>query len=182
MSTRTEIIRDIYSRFDEDVRLLRTRQGQLEYATTMEYIHRFAAEGSTVLEIGAGTGRYSIALAKEGMDVTAVDLLEKNLDILKENSKGIGNLRSFQGEMFTGYDVTEFESMFEKKPVKWITTAALDGPLEPIELRPDFNIPDKDFSSFAAWHLNFAETRELLGASSHLLYCCKKDSSAGADQ
>lgn len=269
MSTRTEIIRDIYSRFDEDVRLLRTRQGQLEYATTMEYIHRFAAEGSTVLEIGAGTGRYSIALAKEGMDVTAVELLEKNLDILKENSKSIGNLSSFQGDatnldmlederfdltlvlgpmyhlydpeevnsaideairvtkpggailfaflsvyaimysnycfgewargmeenytddykvkhfkeqLFTGYDVTEFERLFEEKPVEWITTAAMDGALEPIELRPDFDFSDKDFSSFAAWHLNFAETRELLGASSHLLYCCRKDSSAGADQ
>ena len=64
MSSRTEILKEIYSRFDEDGRLLRSRQGQLEYVTTMEYIHRFTTDRSKVLEIGAGTGRYSIALSR----------------------------------------------------------------------------------------------------------------------
>ena len=98
MSTRNEIVSGFYHQFNEDGRLLRTRHGQLEYRTTMAFIHRFAAEGSKVLEIGAGTGRYSIALAKEGMDVTAVELLESNLAVLRENSRGIGNLRSFQAD------------------------------------------------------------------------------------
>ena len=58
----------------------------------MNYIHRYADKKSKVLEIGAGTGRYSITLAKEGMDVTAVELVDKNLEILREKSKGIGRL------------------------------------------------------------------------------------------
>ena len=45
MSTREEIVKEIYSRFDEDARLIRSRQGQIEYLTTMAYIHRFAAAG-----------------------------------------------------------------------------------------------------------------------------------------
>ena len=97
MSTRKEIVSSFYNQTDEDGRLGKTRHGQLEYHTTMAYIHRYAHEGSKILEVGAGTGRYSVALAKEGMDVTAVELVEGNLAVLKENSRGIPNIRSFQG-------------------------------------------------------------------------------------
>lgn len=61
---RTEFIKDFYEKIDEDVRLEKRRQGQLEYFITMQYIHKFAREGDRILEIGAGTGRYSIALAR----------------------------------------------------------------------------------------------------------------------
>ena len=98
MSTREEIISGFYKEIREEDRLTRSRHGQLEYATTMAYIHKYATPGSKVLEIGAGTGRYSIALAKEGMDVTAVELVEANLKILQERSQGITGIKSFQGD------------------------------------------------------------------------------------
>ena len=97
-STRKEIVSSFYNQIDEDGRLQRTRHGQLEYFITMSYIHRYENKGSKVLEIGAGTGRYSIALAKEGMDVTAVELVESNLATLRENSKGLSNIQSYQGD------------------------------------------------------------------------------------
>ncbi len=96
--TRKEIVSDFYNQSDENDRLLRTRHGQLEYFTTMTYIHRYADRQSKVLEVGAGTGRYSIALAKEGMDVTAVELVESNLAVLRENSREIANIRSCKGD------------------------------------------------------------------------------------
>ena len=92
---RKEILNGFYDPTNEDGRLLRSRHGQLEYLTTMSYIHRYANRESKVLEVGAGTGRYSVALAKEGMDVTAVELLESNLAALRENAKGLKNLRSY---------------------------------------------------------------------------------------
>ena len=198
MSSRTEIVSFFYEQYDENGRLQRTRHGQLEFLTTMSYIHRFAGKGSKVLEVGAGTGRYSIALAKEGMDVTAVELVGSNLAVLRENSRGIHGLQSYQGDaanlslfadntfdvtlvfgpMYhlyeSGYDVVEFEHLFDEKPVEWITTAGTDGLLEPIEDRPDFSIPEEDFEAFAAWYLAFAEKRELLGSTNHLLYICRK--------
>jgi len=261
MSTRKEIVRSFYGQYDEDGRTARTRHGQLEYRTTMSYIHRYAAQESRILEVGAGTGRYSIALAKEGMDVTAVELVESNLKVLKENSKGIENLQSFQGDatdlrrfpdstfdvtlllgpmyhlyetdevnraideairvtkpdgvilfafisvfaimyanyfygnwaegqaenftkdyqvrhfkeqLFTGYDVAEFEGLFHGKPVEWITTAGVDGLMEPIEKRPDFSMTDEEFEALAEWYLAFSEKRELLGNTNHLLYICRK--------
>ncbi len=261
MSTRTEIVTGFYDQADENSRLQRSRHGQLEFAVTMNYIHRYAAPGARVLEIGAGTGRYSVALAKEGMDVTAVELAESNLAVLRKNSEGVGHIRSFQGDatdlsrfedqsfdvtlvlgpmyhlydpedvhkaideairvtrkdgviliafisvfgimyanyltgnwaagqeenftrdysirhfkeqLFTGYDIVEFEQLFEGKPVRRITTTGTDGILEAIEDRPDFEISDKDFPAFVDWYLAFSEKRELLGNTNHLLYICRR--------
>ena len=261
MSTRQEILSSFYNEIDEDARLKKNRHGQLEYLTTMAYIHRYVPAGSKILEVGAGTGRYSIALAGEGMDVTAVELVEHNLAVLRENSRGLGNLQSYQGDatdlgrfgdnsfdatlvfgpmyhlyeaeevqraideairvtrpggvilfaflsvfaimyanyfygnwpagqeenftedyqvrhfkeqLFTGYDVAEFEQLFQEKPVDWIVTAGVDGMLEAIEKRPDFSMTEEDFRAFAKWFLAFSDKRELLGSHSHLLYICRK--------
>lgn len=89
MSKRIEILRSFYDDIDEDSRLNRSRQGQLEYITTMNYIHRYAKTRAKILEIGAGTGRYSIALAKEGYNVTAVELVESNLEVLKTTASAL---------------------------------------------------------------------------------------------
>ena len=95
---RTEIMNVIYSSQREDTRLTRSRHGQLEYLTTMNYIHKLVPSGSSVLEVGAGTGRYSVALAKEGYHVTAVELVANNLDILRQNAAGLKNITSYQGD------------------------------------------------------------------------------------
>ena len=41
MSTRKEMITEFYDRSDENGRLEKSRHGQLEYAITMAYIHRY---------------------------------------------------------------------------------------------------------------------------------------------
>jgi len=98
MSKRIDIVSGFYAGIDEDSRLHRSRHGQLEYLTTMHYIRRYAAEDSRILEIGAGTGRYSIALAKAGYAVTAVELVESNLAVLRQNSEGYSSLSAYQGD------------------------------------------------------------------------------------
>lgn len=106
MSKRIEMINSFYDGYREDVRLEKSRHGQLEYFTTMHYINKMTAANSSVLEIGAGTGRYSIALAKKGYNVTAVELADKNLEILKKNAKEINNLHCYQGDAL---DLGRFE-------------------------------------------------------------------------
>ena len=261
MSKRLEFMNSFYNQIEEDVRLCRSRQGQTEYITTMNYIHRFAKEGCKILEVGAGTGRYSIALAKEGYDVTAVELVERNLEVLKKNSKGLESIKAYQGDaldlscfeaesydvtlvfgplyhlyeetdvhkaideairvtkkdgvilfaflsayaimyddyfqnnfadgfkfnftedykikhyedqLFTGYDIVEFEQLFEQTNTEYITTVAADSVLELAEGREDFGMSEADFEVFTKYHLAICEKREMLGCSSHLLYICKK--------
>ena len=262
MDKRVDIVSGFYSAIDEEGRLQRSRQGQLEYVTTMHYIHRHAAPGSRILEVGAGTGRYSIALAREGYAVTAVELVQHNLDQLQQNAADLDNLCAHQGDatdlgrfadntfdvtlllgpmyhlyapedvhralneairvarpggviltaflsvhailfnnylnghllaglaenfddegrvrhfaeqLFTGYDVADFEALFADKPVQHLTTVAADSILELAEERRDFAMSDEEFAAFSAHHLATCETRELLGCSSHLIHICRKE-------
>ena len=50
----------------EDDRLA-SRHGSVEFLTTMRYIEKYLFPGARILEIGAGTGRYSHALVKKVM-------------------------------------------------------------------------------------------------------------------
>jgi len=215
----------------------------------MQYIHRFVKQDAKILEVGAGTGRYSIALAKEGYEVTAVELVERNLEVLRNNGGGIENLKAFQGDaldlsrfkdgsfdvtlvlgpmyhlydrqdvnkaldeairvtkedgvilvaflsvyailfdnylqgnlregmeenftaeysvkhyeeqLFTGYDIVEFEKLFADKTVEHISTIAVDGVLELAEERSDFAMSEEEFEAFVEYHLATCEKREML--------------------
>lgn len=264
MDKRTELLNQIYGDGREADRLTRSRHGQLEYLTTMTQINRYAIRPCRILELGAGTGRYTATLAQKGHQITAVELLSKNLELLKVNTAQYPNVEAVQGDaldlrrwedntfyltlsmgpmyhlygkggvnraideairvtrtggillfaflsvhailycnylqaephsfragqaenldelmhvrhfpeqVFTGYDIEEFEALFKDKPVSHIHTVATDGMLELAEGRADFAMTDEDFRLFSAYHLLHCEKRELLGASNHLLYVCRK--------
>ena len=91
-------LEEYYIKYDEERRLL-SRHGQVEYLTTMRYIEE-CLEGISepnILEIGAGTGRYSVTLAKRGFNVTAVELIEHNLEILRSKLDGTEPITAIQG-------------------------------------------------------------------------------------
>jgi len=61
-----------------------------------EWVSRMAVgKDSTVLDVGAGTGRWSVPLAKKAGSVTAVDPSEAMLECLEENARsaGVDNIR-----------------------------------------------------------------------------------------
>ena len=69
-----------YNKHPEDLRLLR-RHGIVEFETTMHHLRRFLRPGMQLLDIGAGTGRYTSALMAEGYDVKAVELVKRNIQV-----------------------------------------------------------------------------------------------------
>ncbi|MBQ7486043.1 MAG: class I SAM-dependent methyltransferase [Clostridia bacterium] len=103
-----------YNAYDEEGRLL-SRHGQVEYLTTMRYIHECMAgiQNPSVLEVGAGTGRYSIALAREGIKVTAVELIRHNIELFEAKMDGslpvtviMGNAMDLSMLEDSSYDLT----------------------------------------------------------------------------
>lgn len=85
-----------YNHYDEDNRLV-SKHGQVEFCTTMHYIEKYIKLGSSILEIGAGTGRYSHALAQRGYAVDAVELVEHNIEVFKNNTRPDENVTIKQG-------------------------------------------------------------------------------------
>ncbi len=94
-------IESYYNKFNEDKRLL-SKHGQVEYYVTMTYIQKYlsllqntkSSKDLQIIDIGAGTGRYAVALAEEGYDVTAIELVKYNLGILKKKNSSV---KAFQG-------------------------------------------------------------------------------------
>lgn len=93
-----------YNKFHEEHRLT-TRHGKVEFLTTLNAIEQTISkitENSTetnhqikIADIGAGTGRYSIELCHKGYDVTAVELVKHNLEILRSKHE---NIKTWQGD------------------------------------------------------------------------------------
>lgn len=77
-----KFLEDYYNSYDEEGRLL-SKHGQVEFLTTMNYIEKYLKPGAKILEIGAGTGRYSVALASKGYHVDAVELIQHNIEVFK---------------------------------------------------------------------------------------------------
>lgn len=87
---------DFYSNYDEDSRLA-LKHGSVEFLTTMRYIEKYIRPGDRVLEVGAGTGRYSHALARKGYTVDAVELIERNIEIFRQNTQADEHITITQG-------------------------------------------------------------------------------------
>ena len=80
-----DYLSNYYQNYDEEGRLL-SKHGMVEYVTTMKYIEKYLQPDMRIMEIGAATGRYSHALARKGYQVDAVELVEHNIEIFKENT------------------------------------------------------------------------------------------------
>lgn len=118
------LLDDYYGKIDEDARLRTRNSHKLEYITTMQYIKKFAKRGCKILEVGAGTGVYSVELAKMGYNVTAVELVESNLEILKNNAKDNKNIKCLQGDALdlTRFNDNEFDVVLNFGPMYHLYT------------------------------------------------------------
>ena len=84
-NTKISLLEDYYTHFDEDHRL-KTRHGNVEFLVSMKYILDVlnCDLNKKVLDLGAGTGAYSIPLLEKGYNVTSVELVKHNIDVFKQ--------------------------------------------------------------------------------------------------
>ena len=93
-----------YNKFNEDKRL-KTKHGQVEYLTAIKYIEKYLnkIKNPKLLDVGAGTGAYTIYFYEKGIDVTAVELIKHNLKVIQNYNKDI---KIHQGNAI---DLSKFE-------------------------------------------------------------------------
>ncbi|MBR4351314.1 MAG: class I SAM-dependent methyltransferase [Bacilli bacterium] len=98
-----------YNKFNEDKRL-NTKHGQIEFRTAIYYIDKYIKKNDKILDVGAGTGKYSIYYSTKGYDVTAVELVKHNLKVIEKNNKDIkcilGNAIDLSKIPDNSYDIT----------------------------------------------------------------------------
>lgn len=96
-------LEEYYNKFNEQKRF-DSRHGIVEFRVSYNYIKEYLnllnkeVKDINILDIGAGTGRYSIALALDGYNVSAVELVKHNVQRLKQYAaKENASLQAYQG-------------------------------------------------------------------------------------
>ena len=107
-----DYLTNFYEAYDEEGRL-GSKHGMVEYITTMKYIEKYLKPVKHIEmqllcdKFGAATGRYSHALAQRGYQVDAVELVEHNIEIFKQNTIEGEPVTITQGNAI---DLSDFES------------------------------------------------------------------------
>ena len=92
----SERVSALYNILEENTRLS-TKAAQVEFLTTIRQIEKHLKLGMKILDLGAGAGEYSVYFAKQGFDVTAIELVEKNVIQIKEKINDTVPVQVFQG-------------------------------------------------------------------------------------
>ncbi|MDU1865148.1 MAG: class I SAM-dependent methyltransferase [Anaerococcus sp.] len=249
---------ELYNIFDEEKRLL-SKAGQVEKITTLREISKLINNDSKILDIGAGTGVYSVPLAEEVSEVVAFEPASNNYKqiVAKAKDKNLKNIivenksslemddlddKYFDvvllfGPMYhlsnekdrietlrqakrvvkddgyilisyinhdmvpmteTKFDSNFFESpiyvsdkqrlidkpfifftldecikMLEKENLSIIRKIGTSGFSEILSERID-EMSDVSYQRYLDWHLNHCDKEELIGASNHYLFVCRK--------
>jgi len=92
----------IYDIFDEENRLIGSNAAQVEFLTTVHYIEQVLKPGGRILDIGAGTGRYSFYFAEQGYPVDALELSDNNVRVFREKLSQSAEQQALQLELRQG--------------------------------------------------------------------------------
>ena len=249
---------ELYNFFDEEKRL-QSKAGQVEKITTLREVSKLINKYSKILDVGAGTGVYSIPLADEVSEVVAFEpasnnykqlvakVKDKNLkNIIFENKSSLemdnlnnkyfdvillfgpmyhlsdekDRLETFQqakrvlkddgyilisyinhdmipmtetkfdcnffesdtyisgkqrlvNRPFVFFTLSECTEMIEKENLSIIRKIGPSGFSEILSERID-EMSDVSYQRYLDWHLNHCDKEELLGASNHYLFVCRK--------
>jgi ubiquinone/menaquinone biosynthesis C-methylase UbiE len=64
-------------------RLQRDPYHKLEFDTTLRFLKKYLPKKGKILDAGGGPGRYSVELARQGYDVTLLDLVPEHIEFAK---------------------------------------------------------------------------------------------------
>ena len=106
-NTKYQLLKDYYSTGVEDKRLQADKAHQVEFLTTTRYIDKYLKPNDKILEVGAGTGAYSIYYAEKGYEVNSLELVPENINILKSKITKDMNINVTEG---TALDLSCYEN------------------------------------------------------------------------
>jgi ubiquinone/menaquinone biosynthesis C-methylase UbiE len=163
---REEMLNSFYTDVcDEDIRL-KDRVGNIEFITTIKHIDEIVKIGDRILEIGAGTGRYSLYYASKGYSVDAIEFVPYNLEILKGKITDKMNICAEQGDALnlSRYEDSQFDVTLILGPMYHMFTMEDKKKV----LEEAVRVTKKDGYIFIAYVLNEAVVLQYLFAQNHI--------------
>lgn len=97
-----------YEDYSEDNRLVKDRVHKIEFITTTYVLDKLINSNSKILDVGAGTGRYSIYFAEKGHSVYALEYVPYNLSIIQEKLNTLNHNDNIKAAIGDGRDLTRF--------------------------------------------------------------------------
>lgn len=101
-------VKALYNIFNEGSRLS-SKAARIEFLTTIRQLEKYLKPGMRILDLGAGAGEYSLYLAGKGFDVTAVELVDKHVELINTKKSEGMKLEAIQGNAL---DLTEFKDNY----------------------------------------------------------------------
>lgn len=105
----TQLVQEIYRRFDESSRLNRSKAARVEFLTTVRYIEKYLTSGAKMLDIGAGAGEYSLYFSRKGYAVSALELADSNIEAFRKKLAAEDTVDLVQGNAL---DLSRYEDDF----------------------------------------------------------------------
>ena len=204
MENVNKLLDNFYNTYKEENRFNKSNHNHLEFITTTNYIEKYLKKGDKILEVGAGTGAYSLHYAKKGYDVTAIELVEENIRKLKQGIEENMNIEVHQGNavdlsifkddtfnmtlvlgpmyhLFTKEEqekaIQEAIRVTKKEGYIYFAYITNDAVILRCLLMENKLLEYKDKEEFKEWikyHLATCERKDLIGYSSHILHICQK--------
>lgn len=98
-----------YENYSEDERLIKDKAHKIEFITTTHMLDKLIIPSSRILDVGAGTGRYSIYFGEKGHSVYALEYVPHNLAIIQNKLDGLNGNYNIEAALGDGRDLTRFE-------------------------------------------------------------------------
>ena len=107
----TDLVQQVYQRFDESSRLNRSQAARVEFLTTVRYIEKYLTPGAKILDVGAGAGEYSLYFARKGYQVSALELADANIAAFRGKMTEGDSIDLVQGNALnlSRYDSASFD-------------------------------------------------------------------------
>ena len=102
-------VKGLYDIIDESSRLKRSNASSVEFDTTVHYMNKYISSKDKILDIGAGAGIYSLYFAQLGHEVEALELSEKNVNIMRTR---IDNSMKLNVSVGNAIDLSKYRSNY----------------------------------------------------------------------
>ena len=96
-----------YETIDEETRFSRNSR-RIEYLTTTHVLDPLLPRQACILDVGAGTGVYSLYYAERQHKMTAVDLTPKHIDVLREKAEARG--LKIEAKVGNAVDLSDYDA------------------------------------------------------------------------